>query len=389
MNDLTTEVARIFNNSLAAITSDPGHTSHRLVTENLLTSILCNYRLCSDNLSKLGAVFNASLEVSRNAGSVIEAYITENADTFRTVEAIFQRPEWSTNDRVSEFNVATFNTSNAKCTSDGRYYIIKCYDHFYYLYHAESNRCLMVTTDEKKALTMVNILLLTPYLLYGDLYAVHGGLVSDGVNNVLISSSSLGGKTTLAFLFLENGWQIITEESTYITRHGEPLKYNIRNYFNIRVGTYLEFKDFFARAGIVSDSFLAMADTDQKDLFEVGKKGQISIDFEALCRNDGNAAADRITHVLEIGLDKDRSGMVVKRRDPVEIVNRFLEVSLAPTVMLFQDLTRMTHLNPDQRREELTNILRNVKSFSVTSGFDYRMNFEFLLAEIGVLNAPA
>ena len=385
MNNLTTKVASIFNDSLGAITNDANHTSYSLISDNLLINIICNYRLCSDNLMKLSSIFNASLKASQNGSNVIEAFITENEDAFQKIEFIFQHSEWSTNDRVREFNVATHNTSDSKCTSDNKFYIIKCYDHFYYIYNTESNQCLMVTKDEKKALTMVNILLLTPYLLYADLYAVHGGLVSDGKNNVLISSSSLGGKTTFALLFLENGWQIITEETTYITKYGEILNYNIRNYFNIRVGAYLEFKDFFIKANIVNNSFLAMTNIEKKELFELGKKAQMSIDFEALCKNRDNATTNRITHVLKVSLEKGGSGMIIERSSPVENVNRFLGVSLAPTVMLFKSLTNMTNLKRNKRREELIKIFKNVKSYSVTSGFDYRKNFNFLLGEIGLL----
>jgi len=382
MNDLTTEAAGILDDGLRAIANDETHTSHRLMSDNLLTSIVCNYGLCSDNLQKLSSVFNASLKASQNGSTVIEAFITARSDVFEKIEALFQRREWSTNDRVEEFNVATRTTSSAKCTGDGRIYIIKCYDHFYYLYDTDANRCLMVTTGDKKAITMVNILLLAPYLLHGDLYAVHGGLVSDGRSGVLISSSSLGGKTTLALLFLENGWQIVTEETTYITKQGRPLNYNIRNYFNIRAGTYLEFQHFFARAGIVNGSFLAMANTPRNDLFELGKKGQMSIDFESLSQAGRNAAPERITHVLEIALDKNRSGMVVEKRDSLRNVDRFLEVSLAPTVMLFQRLTNMTSLNANERAAEVARIFADVQSYSVTSGFDYRRNFAVLLEQI-------
>jgi len=334
---------------------------------------------------KLSSIFNASLKASRNGNNIIEAFITENEDVFKKIEAMFQHSEWSTNDRVREFNIATHNTSDSKCTSDNKFNIIKCYDHFYYIYNTESNQCLMVTKDEKKALTMVNILLLTPYLLYGDLYAAHGGLVSDGKNNILLGSSSLGGKTTFALLFLENGWRIIAEETTYITKYGEILNYNIRNYFNIRIGVYLEFKDLFIKAGIVNDYFLAMANVDKKELFELGKKAQISIDFEALCKNEGHATTNRITHVLKVSLEKGRSGMFIEKGNPVENASRFLEVSLAPTVMLFKSLINITNLKRNERRDELIKIFKNVKNYSVTSGFDYRKNFNFLLDEISLV----
>lgn len=383
MNDLTTEVAAAFDDTVGAIASDPSHTEHRLITDRLLTRIVCGHASCSEEMARLSTAFNAALNAARLGQNVIEAFITESGDIFRNIEVLFQRPEWSMNDRVRDFNEATLATSIAKCTSDNRFCIIKCYDYFYYVYDTASNRCLMATSGEKKAWSMVNILLLTPYLLHGDLFAVHGGLVSDGRNSVLLSSSSLGGKTTFALLFLENGWRIVTEETTYMTRHGEPLRYNIRNYFNVRAGTYLEFRDFFLKAGIVDDAFLAMADTAQPELFDVGKKGQISIDFDALCANGGDAGAGRITHALKVALDKHRSGMNIEKSDPVEVVNRFLEVSLAPTVMLFEGLTNMSTPDSNERTRELMQIFGDVRSYSVTSGFDYRGNFDALLTELG------
>ncbi|MCW1299454.1 MAG: hypothetical protein QXD02_03980 [Candidatus Parvarchaeum sp.] len=389
MNNLTTKIARIFNDSLEAITNDSNHTSHSLISDNLLTRINCNYRPCSDSLTKLSSIFNASLKASQNSNNVIKAFITENKDTFQKIESMFQHSGWSTNDRIREFNVATHDTSSSRCTIDNKFYIIKCYDYFYYIYNTESNHCLIVTTGEKKSLTMVNILLLTPYLLYGDLYAVHGGLVNDGENNILLTSSSLGGKTTFALLFLENGGQILTEETTYITKYGELLNYNVRNYFNIRIGTYLEFKDFFIKAGIINDSFLTLTNLTnmtKEKLFELGKKEQISIDFETLCKKRNNIATNRITHALKITLKKDKTDMTIKKSNSNEIVDRFLEVSLAPTVLLFKKLTNMTDIKRSKRRQELIQIFRNVKNYSITSGLDYKRNFNFLLNEIRVLS---
>lgn len=386
MNDLTAKVNEIFIDSLKAITNESSHTVHSLISDNLITTITCNYDLCSDHLIEFSHSFNTLLNTSqKNNRNNIKAFILENEDIFQKIELIFLHAEWSTNPRVKKFNLATHNTSGSKCTVDNKFYIIKCYDHFYYIYNTESSECLMAVKNEKKALTMINILLLTPYLLYGDLYAVHGGLVSDGKNNILLSNSSLGGKTTFALLFLASGWQIITEETTYVTRYGAILNYNIRNYFNIRVGTYLEFKDFFVNAGIINNAFLDMAHMKKKELFELGKKEQISIYFDTLSKSKGNLSTDQITHVLKVSLDKNKSGISIKKNSLTEIVDRFLEVSLAPTVMLFKSLTKMTNLKTEERRKELIQIFKNTKSYSVSSGFDYRKNFNYLIQKIKLL----
>lgn len=385
MNNLTTSVNKIFNDSLNALTNDSNCSLHDLISDNLITTVSCNFEMCSDNLTEFSQVFNTGLKASQNTKNEIKAFISENEDIYHRIEAIFQHSDWSTNYRIRNFNLATSTTSRAKCTIDSKFYIIKCYDHFYYIYNTESNYCLMAVKNEKKALTMINILLLTPYLLYGDLYAVHGGLVSDGKNNILLSNSSLGGKTTFALLFLEHRWQIITEETTYITKYGEILNYNIRNYFNIRIGTYLEFKDIFATYGIINNSFLAMLHKDKEELFELGKKEQMSIYYDDLCKNKESITTKQITHVLKVSLEKNKSGLTIEKSRPTENIDRFLELSVGPTVMLFKNLTKMTTMRKNKRKEELIQIFKDVKSFSVSSGFDYRKNFNFLIKGINTL----
>ncbi len=386
MNDLSAKITEIFNSSVKTISNDKNCTSHSLHSNSMSTSISCNYDLCSEHLTKFSITFNDLLKASQNNfNKSIKAYILEDTEIFEKIDSLFLNPDWSTNSKIDNFNIATHNTSGAKCTKDEKFYIIRCYDHFYYIYNTEANSCLMAVKNEKKALTMINILLLTPYILYGDLYAVHGGLVSDGKNNILLSNASLGGKTTFAILFLANKWQIITEETTYITKYGEILNYNIRNYFNIRVGTYLEFKDFFANIGLVNNSFMAMEKMPKNELFEFGKKEQMTIYFEDLSKNGGNMTNNKVTHALNVSIEKDRSEFLIEKSNSIEIVDRFLELSLAPTVMLFEGLTKMTGLDTKNRKLELVQIFKNVKCYSVVSGFNYRDNFKTLIRKIKLL----
>jgi hypothetical protein len=381
--DLKEKIRNIFCDSISIITKDSNKAFCNLISDNLKTTITCNSRLCSDKLIDFSNAFNSLLNSSKN-NNVIEAFVTENEDVFQKIESIFDHKDWSSNDRIKQFNIATHNTSESKCTIDNEFYIIKCYEYFYYIYNTTNNKCLMIIKNEKKALTMVNILLLTPYLLYADLYAVHGGLVSDGKNNILISNTSLGGKTTFALLFLSNGWQIITEETTYITKQGKILNFNIRNYFNIRVGTYLEFKDFFINSGFINDSFLAMSHINRNELFEFEKKDQMSIDFDALCKNKSNITNEKITHSLKVSLNKDKYGMTIEKNCPTENVDGFLELSLAPTVMLFKSLININHLDKNERKNELIQIFKNINSYSLSSGFDYKDNFDFLRQKIDI-----
>ncbi len=386
MNNLTlsTELSEIFSCSIKTIKNDLNHTFHTMMSDSLTTTITCNYALCSDHLKEFSSTFNALMKPSQNnSRTIISAFVLENEDIFQKIESVFLYEGWSKNSDINKFNLATHDTSRAKCTAENKFYIIKCYDHFYYIYNTESNECLLVVKDEKKALTMINILLLSPYLSYGDLYAIHGGLVSNGNNNILLTNLSLGGKTTFALLFLENGWKIVTEETTYITKHGQILNYNIRNYFNIRVGTYLEFKDFFMKAGIVNDFFLSMANMDKNELFKLGKKEQMLIYFDILSKDKANLPNDQITHTLRVSLDKNKSGITIESSSGhEEIVDGFLEISFAPTVTLFKGLLKITNVVKEKSKNGLMQIFKTVKSYSLISGLDYRKNFDFLIQEI-------
>ncbi len=385
MNNITlsTELSEIFCYSIKTITDDLNHTFHTMMSDNLTTNITCNYVLCSNHLEEFSSVFNTLLKPSHNNScTTISAFVIENENIFQKIESIFLYDGWSNNSDINKFNIATHDTSKAKCTYNNKFYIIKCYDHFYYIYNTESNECLLVVKNEKKAFTMINILLLSPYLSYGDLYAIHGGLVSNGSDNILLTNSSLGGKTTFALLFLENGWKIVTEETTYITKHGQILNYNIRNYFNIRVGTYLEFKDFFMKAGITNDFFLSMLHMNKNELFELGKKEQMLIYFDVLSKNKVNLSNDNITHTLRVSLDKNKSGITIEGSNHEEIVDGFLEISFAPTVTLFKGLLKINSVVKEKSKDGLMQIFRTIKSYSVISGFDYRKNFDFLIQEI-------
>jgi hypothetical protein len=385
MNDLTSKVYQIFNNGIKSAKSDANHVLYGLSSDNLLTKIFCSNKLCFDNLKKLSSKFNKLFSnfASNSNKKVIEVFLMEE-NFYPYIELLFNHSGWSISSNVREFNKAVSSTSYAKCTPDDKFYIIKCYDYFYYLYNKETNQCLITIKNEKRALSMVNILLLVPYLAYGDLYAIHGGIVGNGRNNILITSFSLSGKTTFSLLFLEHNWRIITEETTYITKLGELLDYPIRNYFNIRIGTYLEFKNLFIKRGIINKEFLSMSKRNKKDLFDLGKTRQISIDFDILCKNKSKLNKKQITHVLDVCLRKGIKGMIIKKIKLTEIINKFLEISKAPTTMLFRNLMNINNIEIRKARKNLEKILQNVQCYSVISDLNYRKNFNYLLNKIGI-----
>lgn len=336
--------------------------THVYTTKNNYYEDLMNF---SNAFNKLFNNFNDS--------NILNCYIINNEKFFLEALYYLNTDSLISTEGIEKFNEATFNTSYAKCSKDYNYYIMKCYEYFIYIFDKNNKRCFMLIKNNKKALTMINILILTPYLMYGELFAVHGGLVNKNNINVLINNSSLGGKTTFAILFASNGWDIITEETTYIKKTGEILPYNIRNYFNIRVGTYLNFKDYFKSKGIIIDNFLQMKEKSSLELFEEGKKDQESIDFTAL-GTFKELKYNYISFSLKVTIQKDQE-FTINRCSSTENINSFLELSLAPTVLLFKELLNYNNINKLARKNKLEKIFSNTKSYRIDSGFYYKEHF--------------
>ncbi len=362
------------NNLIELIKKGMYRKNEKIVFKNkkLNTIVYSNTNLYINELRKFSNAFNLLFK-SNNDNNTIEAYIIKNDYIFTKSLEILNNNDLQESDGIKKFNEATITTSLAKCSKDNNYYIMKCYDYFIYIFDKKEKKCYMIIKENKKVITMINILILTPYLLYGELFAVHGGLVNKNNNNVLINNSSLGGKTTFAILFAANGWDIITEETTYITNKGEILPYNIRNYFNIRVGTYLNFINYFKEKNIIVDNFIKMKNKNSNELFDFGKKEQVSIDFELIGKNK-ILNFNHITTSLKVSIEKGQE-FTMKKCSPLENVNSFLELSLAPTVLLFKELLDYDNINEGERKKQLDLIFRETNSYILKSGFDYKEKF--------------
>lgn len=371
MNDILKEIVQY---------NDKNEIAINLKNSKLFTHIKCYSTICKTKLNEFSSSFNKLFKENHNCKNILHVTIIENEVLFERINIFFNNTPLKETDAIKKFNIATIATSKAKCTEDNRFYILKCYDYFIYIFDKKKKVCYMVIKNNIKAITMINILLLTPYLMYGELYAVHGGLVSNGTYNILINNSSLGGKTTFALLFASNNWSIITEETTYITKNGNILPYNIRNYFNIRVGTYLTFKDYFLKKGILNNEFIKMEDKTNEELFDYGKKGQFSIDFDKIGKNI-EFKTMKITHSIKVSIEK-RNDIQIAKCSPTENVNAFLELSLAPTVLLFQELLNYNKINKEKRQEKLNNIFKNTKSFILRSNFNYKEKFDYIIKNI-------
>lgn len=371
MNDLIKEIEKEIINK-----------NNKIIFKNqkLNTIVYTSSDTYLSDLVNFSKAFNELFDYDNYNNNILSAYIIKNDDIFSKALYILDNAYLKETEGIIKFNESTIETSYAKCTQDYNYYIIKCYEYFIYVYDKQKKRCFMLIKDNKKVLTMINILLLTPYLMYGELFAVHGGLVNKDDKNVLINNSSLGGKTTFAILFASNDWDIITEETTYITKNGKIFPYNIRNYFNIRIGTYLNFLDFFKSKNIILDNFINMKNKSLSDLFNLGKKDQQSIDFEKIGKFK-KLKYNHITNSFKVSIEKNRD-FKIEACPPIDIVNSFMELSLAPTVLLFNELLNYNIINKEERKKQLERIFNNTKSFRIYSGFDYIEHFDELIQAI-------
>lgn len=359
------------------------HFKKAILKNNKLTTRIYNFcKSYDDDLLDLSNAFNNVFEDGIEGHNCINCFILQDNKLFEELQNYLINAELFETDLIKKFNEATKSSSIVKCSSNKSFYIMKCYDYFFYLFNKNLKESIIVINNNKKAISMINVLLLTPYLMYGELNAIHGGLVNKGNINIVINNASLGGKTTFAILFAQDGWNIVTEENTYISKSGKILPYNIRNYFNIRAGTYLAFEDFFLKKNIVFEPFLSLKGKNPEELFEYGKNNQLSITFKEL-GTSFKFNNQKITHGLKVSILKN-SNLIISKGDVQDLVNSFACLSSSPTVELFQELLDSNIVDIRVRKSNLTSILNNVKNFTITTGLDYIENFKYIKDMINV-----
>ena len=123
-----------------------------------------------------------------------------------------------------------------------------------------------------------------------------------------------------------------------------------------------------------------MENKTNEELFDYGKKNQFSIDFDKIGQNI-KFTKMKITHSIKVSIEK-RNDIQITKCSPTENVNAFLELSLAPTVLLFQELLNYNEINKEKRQEELNNIFKNTKSFILKSNFNYKEEFAYIIKNI-------
>ena len=120
-----------------------------------------------------------------------------------------------------------------------------------------------------------------------------------------------------------------------------------------------------------------MKNKNSNELFDFGKKEQVSIDFELIGKNK-ILNFNHITTSLKVSIEKGQK-FTMKKCSPLENVNSFLELSLAPTVLLFKELLDYYNINEYERKKQLEFIFNKTNSFILKSGFDYKEKFNEII----------
>lgn len=150
------------------------------------------------------------------------------------------------------------------------------------------------------------------------------------------------------------------------------------------MGTYLNFKDYFKEKGIVINKFLNLKEKSALELFEEGKKDQESIDFSTI-GTFKELEKKTISTSLKVSIQKNQKFLITKCSSS-ENVNSFLDLSLAPTVLLFKELLNYNNINKIERKKQLEKIFANTDSYKIVSGFDYRERFSEIIKTISKKN---
>ena len=115
-------------------------------------------------------------------------------------------------------------------------------------------------------------------------------------------------------------------------------------------------------------------------LFDYGKKNQFSINFDLL----GTKLPFKqiqITHSLKVSINKDQKFNILEC-SPIENVKSFLNLSLAPTVLLFKELLDYDFINKEERYQTLKNIFSKTKSFTIDSDLNYKDHFNTIIKKL-------
>jgi len=109
------------------------------------------------------------------------------------------------------------------------------------------------------------------------------------------------------------------------------------------------------------------------------------------CVNSSNGESLEITYIrgekeyittsLKVSIQKDKH-FIIDSCSPIENVNSFLELSLAPTVLLFKEILDYNEIDINNRKNQLEKIFNNTKSYRIVSGFDYKDHFNEILDKI-------
>ena len=110
--------------------------------KNLSTIVYNTSNLFIDDLKNFANAFN-SLFKGDCKNNILKTYIIHDDIIFEESKKILCSNTLIETDGIIDFNNATINTSQAKCSTDYNYYIMRCYEYFIYIFDKKNKKCFM------------------------------------------------------------------------------------------------------------------------------------------------------------------------------------------------------------------------------------------------------
>ena len=121
-----------------------------LENEKLTTHIKNYYDNYSFDLIKLSKAFNGIFDFKGNSPQKsMDCIILNDNELFNELDYYLLKSKLYETATIVNFNNATRSSSILKCSKDKNYYIMKCYDYFFYLFNNFSSIFQNIVIDNK------------------------------------------------------------------------------------------------------------------------------------------------------------------------------------------------------------------------------------------------
>lgn len=305
----------------------------------------------------------------------ISFFVDTRKEVGNFIKKCFDLKKFEYSIEVEEYNRIVNSKSDARISVDKKYIIMRFISGLFFIVNRITFECLIYVCDNIEAISMLNLLVVSPFVFVGELYVAHAGLVTNGERYILLYNDSLGGKTSFGFLFLSNGWDIVAEDVVYFDNRGHIVDFLFRKYFHVRVGTEVYFSKLFK-----TKQKKCFDKRSKKELFELGKEKQSSIPYTDLCVRKYFSKENAITDVIMVNIDKDKKENYIVGFSNEILINKIVEICNMPTITVFKKMfPKLEKISMEQQRNELVKCMKNVKSYKVDVGLEYKDFFDEIL----------